>query len=739
MTKGRADKGAGSRLRGTIPFKKNTRRGAVKPRRAAPRKRKRAQEKQDPDKTWRLVREAARLRIGVVAFLLGAGALTVLGRSYQLQVLERDKYLGAADRQALTSSRVVAKRGVVKDRHGAELAITVDVDSIYAEPSKVRSPAQAARSLSKILKTSERTLLRRLKSDRHFVFLARRVGATTSQKVMALRIEGVGTRPEPRRFYSNLELASHVVGFTSFEGKGVAGIERQHDAVLRGRSFEIPGLKDALGNMVSREGIAPQAALEGSDVILTLDRQIQHAAEVHLEAAVRDFEGQAGVAIVLRPTSGEILALASYPDFNPNNLSGTAANEHLNRAISAVYEPGSTMKMVTIAAALEEGVIQKDDELDCEDGTWKVGGRTIRDSNHRYGVLSVSEILKLSSNICSAKIGFALGPEQLHAWLGKFGFGAITGVGLPGELRGLVRPHDQWRPIALANIAFGQGLSVTPLQVARAAATIANGGVSVSPGILREVVDKSGRRAAAPKVDPRRIVSKRTAGMLTQMMSEVTHAGGTAPEAAIPGFEVAGKTGTSQKIDPVTKAYSRTLYGAWFVGFVPAARPEVVVLVMVDEPKKSIYGGVVAAPAFREIAKASLSSLGVFPEDPAAREGFLASYSPATPPVVSDLEGVTLDGRLSTEARRLLGGPQPAEPTAPSAWVDPTEETAALTARGAARMPNFAGLGLLEVLKRSAEAQCDLVLKGTGRVSSQKPRPGVAIQRGARCELELSL
>lgn len=708
-------------------------------------------------------KKASSIKVRLVASAMMLGVAVLLWRSWQLQIVSGTRYDDAARRQALTSARITAKRGVIKDRNGAELAISVDVDSIFAEPRRISEPSKVAQKLGPILGVSPSKLVKRLSSNKAFVFLRRRVSPAVAEKIRALNLTGIGTQPEPQRFYSSRELGAHVLGFIDGEGHGRAGVEKTFDEGLRGKSYEVPGLRDALGNKALVEGFVPQAVLEGDDLILTIDRTIQHAAEVELASAVESSGGTAGVAIVMRPHHGEILALASYPTFNPNNLSGSGANEHLNRSVSAVYEPGSTLKMVTISAALEDGLVDQQAKIDCENGRWAVGGRTIRDDKHKYGLLTISEVMKFSSNICSAKIGMLLGREKLHAWLARFGFGAPTGIELPGELGGLLRPAQSWRDIELANVSFGQGLSVTPLQIARAAAVIANGGELVEPHLLLATVDKAGREQPYVPKKPERVIDPATAEAVTRMMIEVTEKGGTAEAAAIPGFLVAGKTGTAQKIDPVTKAYSRALYVASFVGFVPADRPEVLVLVLVDEPKKSIYGGVVAAPAFKAIATAALSGLSIFPEDAAARDAFVASHRPAAPAkAASAVEAAVSDkplvAALSPKARALLEAEEENEPEAravpsaasaqaPEAWaasLGPAEgEPEVASRRGKAgeerrKMPNFAGLALSEVLNRSAEVLCDLVLSGTGRVVSQSPRAGAALEPGQRCELVLS-
>ncbi|MFO0726873.1 MAG: penicillin-binding transpeptidase domain-containing protein [Myxococcota bacterium] len=705
-------------------------------------------------------RSAAR-RVLWVGGGLVLGAVALLGRAYQLQIVTGSHYDDAARRQTMGSETITAKRGVIKDRHGAELAITVDVDSIYAEPRRVKDPAEVARKLASVLSLDSSKLLEQLTSERAFVYLKRRVGSEEAAAVKALELAGIGARPEPRRFFPNRELAAHVIGFTDGEGVGRAGVEKAYDETLRGQSYQIPALRDALGNQVLSEGFVPEAVLEGDDVVLTIDRQIQYAAETELEKSVKENEAAAGVAIVLEPKTGDLLAMASWPPMNPNDLSSAKDGADLNRATSAVFEPGSTLKMVTISAGLEEKKIVPSDKIDCENGKWRVGGRTIGDTHH-YGLLQINEIMKVSSNICSAKIGLMLGKERLYDWLTRFGFGSPTGVPLPGELGGLLRPAQSWREITLANVAFGQGLSVTPLQIAQAATVIANGGIRVKPRLVLGTVDKAGTPMPAGPVESERVLSEGTARLVRDMMIEVTHKGGTAEVAAIPGFTVAGKTGTSQKIDPVTKAYSRSLYVGSFVGFVPAEKPEVLVLVLIDEPKKAYYGGTVAAPAFKAIAMAALSARSIFPEEASAREAFLASYRRAVLPSESldaaskhpDIPSDSaLDGALSPAARAVVGaetprGPRAARPSAvdaepalssgESALVGAMDAPDGRKAGEGLRMPNFAGLGLSEVLNRRAEVHCDLVLSGAGKVVGQTPSAGTAIEAGQRCELHLS-
>jgi len=671
-----------------------------------------------PAKANKSVKFNAVLRVKLVGGALALGLMSLFSRAYHLQILGGAQWDDAARRQAVTSSTIQAKRGGIRDRNGAEMAISVDVDSIYAEPRRVPDAKDAAAKLAPVLGLDRHKLEEQLGSDRAFVYLRRKVSPEAARAVRELAIPGVGAQAEAQRFFPNRELAAHVVGFTDLEGHGQAGVEKRFEPTLEGKSYEVPGLRDALGRAVWSEGYVPQAILEGDDVILTIDSSIQRAAEVELELAVKDQDATAGIAIVMDPKQGDILAMASWPSFNPNNLAGVGPNEQLNRAVSAVFEPGSTLKMVTIAAGLEEDKIAPETAIDCENGKWRVANRTIHDT-HKYGLLSVGEVMKVSSNICSAKMGFMLGAPLLHSYLEKFGFGQPTGIELPGEVGGLLRSADRWREIELANVAFGQGLNVTPLQILRAASIIANGGMRVEPRVVLGTADKTGEMTEGTRPEPVRVLSAETAAQVRDMMAEVTTKGGTAESAAIPGFAVAGKTGTAQKIDPVTKAYSRSLYVASFVGFVPADRPEAVVLVMIDEPKKAIYGGVVAAPAWKAIATAALAARNIFPSDPAAQAEFLATA--ALP------KG--LPKSLSPAAAKVLGETE---------VVAVEVEAAAPMIEGSRKMPDFAGLPLREVLNRSAEVHCDLVLRGTGRVVKQTPRAGEGLDTGQRCELELS-
>lgn len=670
--------------------------------------------------------ERVRGRVGWIALLLAVGAVGVVARAADLQIRRHEGYRSAAERQASSVQTVRARRGPIVDRHGAELAISVEVDSVFAEPRHVADPAAAARQLGPVLDLPLEDLRRRLDTDRAFTYLARRVDPEVGAKVRALHIRGVSTHPEPRRFYPNRGLAAHTLGFTNIDEDGRAGLERAFDEDLHGGTVTVSALRDALGKRVMTDGFVPPSSLRGQGVRLTLDRQVQYVTESVLAETVQEFEARAGVAIVLEVGTGDVVSLASFPTFNPNNLTGSTPDHHLNRAVSAVYEPGSTLKMMTIAAALEEKIFQPTSRLDCENGRWEVGGRTIHDTHAEEGTLSIADVLRVSSNVCTAKVGMEVGKARMDRWLRRFGFGDVTGIELPGELDGLIRPVESWRDIALANIAFGQGIAVTPLQLAQATAVIAQDGLLVRPRIVRSIIRRDGTEEPVARPAPERVLSKPTARALRRMLAAVVGPEGTASRAAIEGISVAGKTGTAQKIDPVTRGYSHEMYVSSFVGMVPADAPELVILVLVDEPQGAIYGGLVAAPAFRRIAQAALTARGQFVGPaPVAPPPELELAAAELPSAVDagmrereDLQSPQsklppLEAALSSEARALLGSaPSKPEPSS--------------SASGS--MPDLRGLELREVLERCAEVRCRPRFEGAGRVVEQRPTPGARIE-----------
>ncbi|MBM2839267.1 MAG: ftsI, partial [Deltaproteobacteria bacterium] len=489
-----------------------------------------------------------------------------------------------------------------------ELAVTVEVDSIYAEPDSIDTPKLAAKRLASLLSLSRKELEDNLSSSKSFVWLARKVTPSTIERVKSLNIRGIGFVKENRRFYPNGELASHVVGFSGIDGTGLGGIELAHDAQIKGKTGLVRAERDALGERTLPMDFGFEDSLAGNSVVLTIDKTIQYTAEKELAEAVRKSGAKGGTAIVMDPKSGEVLAMANYPQFNPNDLSSTYQAALKNSAIVDTYEPGSTFKVFLLAAALEEGVVTPEEKFNCEKGSLELAGKKITDT-HKHGSLTVKEIMKFSSNIGSAKIGGKLGKERFYDYITSFGFGSPTGIELKGEGRGILRSMKTWSKLELATISFGQGISVTPIQMVTAFSAIANGGYLMKPYLVKDILDRDGKviKSNQPQI-VKKVISGETASKVTEMLRDVVNEGGTGIEAALTGYDVAGKTGTAQKVSG-GRGYTENKHVASFIGFVPAESPELVVLVAIDEPEGIQYGGIVAAPAFKAIAETSLRYL----------------------------------------------------------------------------------------------------------------------------------
>ncbi|NQU15818.1 MAG: transpeptidase family protein [Desulfobacteraceae bacterium] len=661
------------------------------------------------DKKW------IRFRIYVVTafFLLGFG--TLWARAYQLQVLESDHLKAIARQGYIGKTKLPPKRGTIYDREGHELALSVEVASIYAHPRRVKEKARTARDLSRILEEKRENILRLLKSKRSFCWIKRKIAPDVAKKVMALDLKGVGVIPETRRYYPGREIAAHLIGFAGTDHQGLEGLEKKYDKHLKGPDYSLIHMRDALGRpfAISR----PNPSGHGiRDLILTIDKDIQYKAQQALKSAVEKTKAKGGHCLVVDPMTGEILAMATVPEFNPNIFSEYSPAQWRNRSITDCFEPGSTIKAFLLSAALEESVVSPSTKFDCEQGEFKIGRNVVHDT-HQYDVLSVSDIVVRSSNIGAIKIGKKLGYEKFTTYLKKLGFGSKTGIDLLGERNGFIRPAKNARAIDQATVFFGQGMTTTSLQLAMAMSAIANGGKLMRPYVVKSIVDRSTGNVEKrrPRV-VRRVFSQKTAKEAARILEGVTGQDGTAPKAAIRGFRVAGKTGTSQKVDPKTKQYSRTKYVAVFVGFVPLVQPKLVILVVVDEPKGSAYGGVVAAPVFRKVGRWALNHLRV---NPTKTPSSLAH----APEAVSDSH-VTLLGKrgdnAGTEAQRGPG----------------TNATSGEVGRIAdelreGSLPEFSGLGMREVLKRGRALGLKVHLEGTGLAFRQEPSAGTPLQEVA--------
>jgi cell division protein FtsI (penicillin-binding protein 3) len=552
-----------------------------------------------------------RLRSAVVSVLFLALFGTIAVRAAQLQVVKGSWLSSRAASEYQRVQTIAGKRGSILDTNGSPLAVSVQATSIAADPRLIKDPYGAAVRLAPKLKLTRKALQKKLAAKRHFVWLKREVSPEAVEAIRAMKIDGLHFMAETSRVYPAKTQAGQVLGFAGIDGRGLEGVEFFYEKQLKASSREIQVYKDALGR--GFDGAHKETKeLDGRNVQLTIDRNIQFITEKALEEAVTTHKAKNGLAIVMAPDSGAILALANYPYFNPNAFGTFQRDDWRNRAITDPFEPGSTMKIFSAAAAIDSGLVRADSIFYCENGAYRIGRNTVHDTKE-HGWLSLAQIVKYSSNIGSVKVAETIGAKTLHSYLATFGFGARTGVDCPGETPGRLTGHKYWSAIDTGAISFGQGVSVSGIQLTAAAAAIANGGRLMRPHLVKAITDTNGQ--VVEKIKPqtmRRVISPQTARTLRKIMRTVTTSGGTGEAAAPEGYTVSGKTGTAQKIGPDGR-YAAGKYVASFLGFAPADTPALVILVVVDEPQKIHYGGQVAGPAFRTIAQESLHHLNVMP------------------------------------------------------------------------------------------------------------------------------
>jgi cell division protein FtsI (penicillin-binding protein 3) len=636
----------------------------------------------------------------VLAGLLALGFTGVVGRLGWLQIVRHADLAALAERQYSRTVVLQAQRGPIVDRQGAPLATSSPAESLFAQPRAVGDPVRVAARLAPLLEATERELHAAVTSGKSFVWLRRRLPPAIVAAVKALREPGLGFLPESLRLYPNRELAAQVIGFEGVDG-GLEGVERAFDDALSGTPGRAVVGRDALGRDVVAETVL-QEPLPGHGVMLTLDRTIQYLAEREIDAAWRRTQAKAAMVVALEPRTGDVLAIAVRPTFNPNTFLDVPSRDHWrNRAVTDPFEPGSTFKVILAAAALEEGVIRPDDRIWAENGSITIARTTIRDWK-KYGWLTFAEVLQNSSNVGSIKVGLALGRERYYRYMTAFGFGAPTGVGLAGESRGQLRDPQRWSGLSLPTMSIGQEVSVTALQMVAAFGAIANGGTLMQPRLVRALFDAQGRETRRFEPRPvRQVISPETARTLTRLMTQVV-AAGTGHNAAIAGYDVAGKTGTAQKLDPVTRRYSRKPGVLSFVGFAPADEPRVVMLVMLDEPKGEKWGSEAAAPIFSAIGGEVLRYLEVPPRD--------------------------------TVPLHIVSGP--AEGTlGPGRLASAVVEEPATDARV---MPELRGQTLRQALAVLAPLGAAVKVQGRGRVKDQMPAPGEAMAAEPTVRLTLA-
>jgi cell division protein FtsI (penicillin-binding protein 3) len=547
---------------------------------------------------------------------------------------------------------------------------------------------------------------------------------------MALGLPGVGTRREPRRIYPNGQLAATVIGYAGLDGSGLEGVELAFDKELHGTGMEVVGVHDRLGRDLLVDGVVDSSSSAGKDLTLTLDRYLTYETERVLAETVQEHNAKAGMAVMLDPHTGDILAMASVPTYNPNDPADAVKRGARNRTIADAFEPGSTLKTFTFAAALDAGKVRPEDRIDCQMGSLVIGKFHIRD-DHPKGILSAAEVFKFSSNIGTVKIARRIGKEALFGALDRFGFGKPTGVGLPGERRGTLRPVSHWGDIDFATHAFGQGLTVTPLQLAAGFAAIADHGMYHPPRIALQLTGSDGRleEVERPSEAPtqHRVMSERAAQTLLTIMRGVTE-DGTAKAAAIPGYPVAGKTGTAQKVSG--GHYDASKYLSSFVGIVPADKPRLVIAVMIDEPQGTHYGGVVAAPAFKAIAESALRYLGVAPSEAVADRAKPAPSSPVTVKAELDADGPGIDPPTA-----VAEGEQGEASDSPPDGEGESEAGNAASEPGNATIPSFIGMSMGEAIRAARKAGIELFPSGSGVAQSQSPSPGAAAPIGTLCKV----
>jgi cell division protein FtsI (penicillin-binding protein 3) len=644
-----------------------------------------------------------RLRVMLVALTISLWAAVVGVRLLQLQVLGAESFRKQAARQSERTINLAPRRGPILDRNGRHLALSVDAESLYAVPPDIDDPKRTAAALARPLgldAAGRKELEEQLRKNRGFVWVRRKVDPATAQAVRDLQLDGIGYLVENRRYYPKRELASHVLGYAGVDNIGMSGIEYAFDELIRGRPQKVVVRTDARRRPV---GTVEKPSTDGATVVLTLDEAIQHVAEAELERAMAETGSASGVVVVLEPRSGEILALANRPTFNPNRFWIYGSSRWKNRAVVDAYEPGSIFKVVTAAAALQEKVVDPDEVIDCGSGSIEIAGQRINDHGV-FDQLRFREVVSRSSDVGVIRVAQRLGRDNLNRYLRDFGFGAPTGVDLPGESAGILRPTSKWSAISLASLSFGQEVSVTALQMTSAAAAVANGGYLMKPLIVRRIEDAQGRVVKTMNpIAVRRVLEPETIDVLTDLLKGVVR-DGTGKKAAVPGYVVAGKTGTGQKVDASGK-YSMIDHVASFVGFVPASRPALVILVSLDSPRgPNNQGGDVAAPVFARVAERALRYLAVPPDDP-GRVLRMIAHRPET---------------VVPAAYRPAPPPEADEPGEPALMPDLRDRSAREAALAAARR------GLI------------VELEGTGRVVGQVPPPGTEIEPGMTCVLTLA-
>ena len=653
---------------------------------------------------WRRV---LKRRLAIVAAGLVLWSCAIEARLVYLQVFEHADLMARAERQQMRTVSAPAKRGEILDRRGRVLAYSVDTDSIYAVPTEIENSQTAAAALCGALRdcapTEQQALAGKFGRQRAFAYVRRQVTPDQAERVRALQLDGIGFMSESRRFYPNKQLGAHLLGYVGLDSDGLSGIEGTYDTLIKGRAGTVLVQTDAKRHAFSRLERPPTA---GARLELTVDQYLQHVAERELRAGVESAGAAGGAAVVMDPATGEILALASYPTFNPNAYREFLDDQRRNRAVQDLYEPGSTFKIVTASAALEEKLLTPETSVDTSPGRIRFGARVVdEDKGHNYGLLSFTDVIVKSSNVGAIKVGLKVGAERMSDYVRRFGFGRASSPDFRGESPGIVWAASKLTDSALASVSMGYQVGVTPLQMAGAVSVVANGGELVQPRVVRAVI-RDGRRLLVPRKVLGRVINAETAADLTSIMEGVVERG-TGTRAQVSGYAIAGKTGTAQKV--VSGRYSNSDYNVSFVGFAPSRKPAFTIVVVVDSPHAvPPYGGTVAAPIFKQIAEAALRYRGVPPT------------LNAPPPLLAERPREQPDAPVTGPARLpaivAISGHAPG---------------------GESVFPDLRGMSARDALRTVAQLGMNTRLRGAGLVVNQEPEPGAAIERGTESTLWL--
>ncbi|HEX4642393.1 MAG TPA: penicillin-binding transpeptidase domain-containing protein [Candidatus Acidoferrales bacterium] len=670
---------------------------------------------------------SSRTRIMIVAALAALWAGAVFGRLAYLQLFRYSEYYSRAQHQQRLVVDVSASRAEIFDRNMNPLAMSVPVDSAFAVPSEIADPDMVARLLGKVLDTPADEIATKLASSHSFVWIARKLPPEKANRIAAMNLRGIYFQREGGRFYPKRELAAHVLGYVDMDEKGLGGIEYALDDSIRTKAGKMLILADAHRRWYDSTDKTPDS---GTSVELTLDEKIQYIAEKELAQAIQETHAKAGTVMVENPNTGELLAVANWPTFNPNAAKDSPPEARVDRAASALYEPGSVFKIVTLSAAIDQGITNPDEVIDCQNGAIYIAGQRIRD-HKAYGNLTVSQILQYSSDVGAIKLGLRLGAPKFYDYIRAFGFGQTTGVDLPGESRGKLRRLENWTPVSVGSISMGQEVGVTPMQMVTAVTAIANGGLIIRPHVIRE--QRHGNQLMEPQEpQPRRVIKETTAASMRRMLEGVV-LGGTGKKAKLDGYTSAGKTGTAQKYDPETGRYSTHDLIASFVGFAPINTPAVTIYVQLDSPVGPHDGGQVAAPVFQRVAQQVLPYLEVPRDIPVTAGTMRANRPPAVHPVdesltdVSDFDPVqSTAGPTANEAASAI--PAPAPTAAP-----PTVE---LAEGDGIPAPHLLGRTVREVTQQCLKLGLTPSLVGTGVATMQSPEAGAMIRRGSRITVQ---